>query len=508
LTSDLPDYSRLATIVSKTPSVCWIQPELVDTGRLDVDFYRGDYIAALQAIVTASTCQIRSIGEISQRVFNFGAYSLCNLIEFVEPDATTVPFLNVGDIDDLVVRVEDAKHIQSAIHLQLPKSQCKPGDVLLTMAGTIGKTVVVPSTVTELNSNQAIAKIRLHDEYDPYFLAAFFSSSHGRAQSERMSAGAVQKNLYLFNIESMFVPLPPRPVQEYIGAKVRLAERCRTRARELRQEAHRCLDAGVGIDIQAATQITEGKRFRALAVQPEIVSVDSMLVSRRLDSAAYSPVRLALLDLLEDARCEFLSIETVADDVTKQRRRYKRDKYAASYFVSILHLNNKGTVDFHEAKLHNPVSSGIVCQIGDILFSGINPSQNRVTVWTKEGRALCSAEFSIYRPRKDISPFYLAFVWRSVYCLNQLEALTRGTSSSRRRLKEEDFAELLVPVLTPDDQALIARNEQQAVEMDARAAEFVHEAKADVEALIEGRLDVEGIVAGRVQPPTWEDVEA
>ena len=41
----------------------------------------------------------------------------------------------------------------------------------------------------------------------------------------------------------------------------------------------------------------------------------------------------------------------------------------------------------------------------------------------------------------------------------------------------------------------------------AWATQLVHEAKADVEALIEGRLDVESLVAGRVQPPTWEDIE-
>jgi len=214
-----------------------------------------------------------------------------------------------------------------------------------------------------------------------------------------------------------------------------------------------------------------------------------------------------LLDLFEDARSKFQPIEVVAEDVSKQRRRYVRDKYGSAYFVSILHLNNKGVVDLKEAETHFPVSSGIVCHAGDVLFSGINPRQNRIAVWTEECRALCSAEFSIYRARKGFSPFYLAFVWRSVYCLNQLEALTRGTSSSRRRLKEEDFAELLVPVLSSDDQALIARDEQQAVSFDTRAADLIREAKADVEALIKGRLDVEGIVAGRVRPPAWEDIE-
>jgi type I restriction enzyme S subunit len=175
--------------------------------------------------------------------------------------------------------------------------------------------------------------------------------------------------------------------------------------------------------------------------------------------------------------------------------------------VSILHLNDKGVVDFHEAEKHFPVSSGVVCEVGDILFSGINPRKNRIAVWSSEGQALCSSEFSIYQAKENFSPFYLAFVWRSAYCLNQLEALTRGTSSSRRRLHEEDLAELLVPMLDVGDQELIAQNEELAVKLDTQAAELVREAKADVEALIEGQADVDSIIAGRIRPPTWEDID-
>lgn len=472
---------------------------------MDADYYSPEFLENQERLENWG----QDLTEL-ERLWNEGKYgTLPSSSDYTDEG---VVLIRGGDFRDLgVIDDENLVRVPMVYWENSSKARANPGDVLLLAKGA---TIDGPNSVALCTQrfdkalvNGSVFRIKVKKTVDAAYLTAYMATSAFLLQKRR----AISNTGIFYNdfesIKGFLVPLPPRPVQEYIGAKVRLAERCRTRARELRREAQRCLDAGVGIDVQAATQITEGKRFRALAVQPEVVLVDSILVSRRLDSAAYSPVRLALLDLLEDARCEFLPIETVADDVTRQRRRYKRDKYAAPYFVSILHLNNKGVVDFHEAKVHNPVSSGIVCQIGDILFSGINPRQNRVAVWTKEGRALCSAEFSIYRPIKDISPFYLAFVWRSVYCLNQLEALTRGTSSSRRRLKDGDFAELLVPVLTPDDQALIARNEQQAIELDTRAAEFVRKAKADVEALIEGRLDVEGIVAGRVQPPTWEDIE-
>lgn len=486
-------------------SSVWVEPKYVTPIRFIAEYYTFEYLSLEERLDEAGQkLDLKPLGSLG-RLFAGPFGSTLPTSVFVDEG---IPLLRVQNVGELEILTDNLANIGWDTHQKIIRSKLVSGDLAIAKAGRIGTTAIIPSSIPECNVTQHVVGVQVSkNRVNNYYLAAFLVSKYGQFQFERQGVGTLLKYLGVEDTRQAKVVLPPRPMQEYIGAKVRLAEQCRTRAGELRQEARRCLDAGVGIDIQAATQITEGKRFHALAVQPEIVSVDSMLVSRRLDSAAYSPVRLALLDLLEDARCEFLSIETAADDVTKQRRRHKRDKHAASYFVSILHLNNKGMVDFREAQVHNPASSGIVCQIGDILFSGINPRQNRVAVWTKEGRALCSAEFSIYRPRKDVSPFYLAFVWRSVYCLNQLEALTRGTSSSRRRLKEEDFAELLVPVLTPDDQALIAHNEQRAVELDTRAAELVREAKADVEALIEGRLDVEAIVAGRVQPPTWEDVE-
>jgi len=71
----------------------------------------------------------------------------------------------------------------------------------------------------------------------------------------------------------------------------------------------------------------------------------------------------------------------------------------------------------------------------------------------------------------------------------------------------EDIASFLVPVPDKADQDYIGKRVISYERLNDRASELAREAKADVEALIEGRLDVEGIVAGRVQPPTWEEIK-
>jgi len=491
-------------LIKSSPAAFLVSSRLVQD-RLDAVFFQPQF-ARFDAAISESDLDVAEIGskKVTTLFTHMPGFSKDKWVEYV-PEG--IPYLLQGNVQEGYVDPNDWQQITPLAHANLKTSQLKPGDVLLTATGmNYGKAAVVPKWLDTANVCPDIFRVVLRKGIDPYYIASYLNSEYGQIELRRHGSGANRPRIITQYARKVRVVLPLLAVQTYIGDKVRLAERCRMRALELRQEAQRCLDSGIEVDINTSTSITHGKRFHTLSAKPEVAVVDSTMISARLDAAAYSPIRLSLLDLIQDARSDFRPINEVAVDVTRRRKRYKREQKGFSYFVSILHLNDKGVIDHEEAETHFPVSSGYLCRVDDILFSGINPRQNRIAVWTKADPTLCSAEFSIYRARGGFSPFYLAFVWRNAYCLNQLEALTRGTSSSRRRLKEEDFAELLVPVLNPDDRELIARCEQRAVKLDIRAKELTDEAKADVEALIEGRLDVEGILDGQVKAPTWEDI--
>ena len=55
----------------------------------------------------------------------------------------------------------------------LKKSRVNDGQVLLTMAGTIGNAAVAHNLPKKANANQAIAKITPLKNISPYYLAAF-----------------------------------------------------------------------------------------------------------------------------------------------------------------------------------------------------------------------------------------------------------------------------------------------------------------------------------------------
>jgi hypothetical protein len=61
---------------------------------------------------------------------------------------------------------------------------------------------------------------------------------------------------------------------------------------------------------------------------------------------------------------------------------------------------------------------------------------------------LCSSEFGVFATNVD--PYVLLVLLNDERVRLQLTPLGRGTSSSRRRIDNEDVAGLVVPPITPD----------------------------------------------------------
>ena len=94
---------------------------------------------------------------------------------------------------------------------------------------------------------------------------------------------------------------------------------------------------------------------------------------------------------------------------------------------------------------------------------------------------------------------------RSDLVYRQMIHLGKGTSSSRRRIDEEELLDLEIPVVSRADEiATLIKKRQKLISI---AFQLTAEAKSDAEALIEGKLDTDAILSGKLKAPTWEDIE-
>ncbi len=133
-----------------------------------------------------------------------------------------------------------------------------------------------------------------------------------------------------------------------------------------------------------------------------------------------------------------------------------RARVATSPFISVLHVDDLGTVDWQAARTHAPATPGLHVADGDLLVSLLNPSKPRATVIpTGTGPVQVSAEFGVFRATGD--PYAVLALLYSPRVVAQLRPLGTGTSSSRRRIEAADVLGLVVPKLTAAEMDLLGR---------------------------------------------------
>lgn len=95
-----------------------------------------------------------------------------------------------------------------------------PGDIIVSCAGTIGETYVLPDNIEQGIINQALMRMKLFQPiYIPYFLIYFEVVLKKSAQSG--SKGSAIKNIPPFDVLKNYpVPLPPLAEQKRIVAKI------------------------------------------------------------------------------------------------------------------------------------------------------------------------------------------------------------------------------------------------------------------------------------------------
>lgn len=113
-------------------------------------------------------------------------------------------------------------------------------------------------------------------------------------------------------------------------------------------------------------------------------------------------------------------------------------------FISVLHVDELGNVDWIDAETYRPTTPGIIAPAGSLIVSLLNPRKFRATVIPEQvGDVQCSAEFGVFRASVD--PYAALAMLQHELVRAQIAPLGRGTSSSRRRIDAADVLTLIAP---------------------------------------------------------------
>lgn len=198
-----------------------------------------------------------------------------------------------------------------------------------------------------------------------------------------------------------------------------------------------------------AKALVENNRNRGIiSDNPSITSISiNDLTDNILKPGFYSAERIQTIEKLSSVSSdiEVKKLSELVDFVTKSRKGYMVSD--SIRHISVLHINADCTINFDEVEKFQPISKGRFCQEGDLIFSKLNPRIPRMAVVPKRSyEMVCSNEFEIMRAKGEVDVHTLCFLLRTENVKNQIENLTSGTSSSHSRIKQEQLAEIMIPV--------------------------------------------------------------
>ncbi len=130
------------------------------------------------------------------------------------------PMLSAININENRISLSPCRFItEEAFDLEDKRTNVKPGNVLLTIVGAIGRTAVVPENATPFTLQRSVAVLD-PIEVDPRFLMYQLEGPQTFNFFKENARGTAQKGIYLKTLGTTKIAIPPLKEQKRIVAKI------------------------------------------------------------------------------------------------------------------------------------------------------------------------------------------------------------------------------------------------------------------------------------------------
>lgn len=493
---------------SQRPSCVWVSPEDIG-GRIDASYFHHEYLSLDTSLAHLPKREVVPLDRLlvsPRRVL----YQKTTTFSPNEAPEGAIPFISGVDLDGATMAVNwsSVRYVEHWMLERYPKGRLTDGSLLIKVKGPNqhtaylskgGRTALISGTVF-------FSQVR---GCNPFYLAAYLSSRHGTAWRTRLRTNTTVEFIGNDELRAVPVPVPDRTLQDYIGAKVELAERCREVSAERWTSATNLLGNALGVPLTPetlevrSTSNVSAPGYQVASLRPVVALVSPLRLEGSIGAQFFTPRRAKAILVIEQSGLQAKRLADLADRFAKRIAADELQQLGLAY-VGLAQIDSAtGYISTNADE--QPTGSSAIFGARDLLFSKLRPYLNKVAICPEHlEKAAGSTELVTYRTKPGVDPYYVYLVLKSPLVLNQVIDITSG--STHPRVDPDLIDDVLVPLVEPSTQKEIGLSVRSALELMRRATLLVNEAKADVEALIEGTLDIEEITSGRIKPPTSASV--
>ena len=137
-------------------------------------------------------------------------------------EPTPFRYIRVSDFSGGMIDESRLLYLKADTQYQISRYTVGGGDIIISIAGTIGLTAVVPLTLSGANLTENAAKLvaKSVGVYDPVFLCETLRTPHAQSQIGSHTGQVTIGKLALFRIEKLRIILPPLHLQRDFAARV------------------------------------------------------------------------------------------------------------------------------------------------------------------------------------------------------------------------------------------------------------------------------------------------
>jgi restriction endonuclease S subunit len=216
--------------------------------RFDAEYYQPKFDSLINAVKNNSSYY--------KRVIDIKTYNRRGLQPIYSEDGALDVITSKNILEDGLDFEKFSKTSSSQWDLQ-KQARLYKGDILTyTTGANIGRTAFYSSGSRALASNH-VNVLRVKDE-NPEYVGFVMNSLIGRLQTEKMSAGSAQAELYPKDIDSFIIPFVDKPSENSIIEKVNESKDLREESKHLLRLAKKAIEVAIDKNEKSAIKMLDG----------------------------------------------------------------------------------------------------------------------------------------------------------------------------------------------------------------------------------------------------------